>query len=156
MTDAIKNVVDPKALPLDEFLRGGRQVTFYHLTDPVYRAQSILRDGVIRTTESNVGSPTPKRQPYGEHVGPDVVWLLDELPATLEHMHHGLNVEKQGYVFEVNVPAIRWLDWTWAAAMNPDWRADLIASGGGMEDAEHWYVFPAPIKRPLWTNHYAL
>lgn len=56
-------------------------MAFHHYTSTVH-LPSILGEGVLRPTESNVGSPT-----QGAHVGPDVVWLLDEdLPSA----NHGL------------------------------------------------------------------
>ena len=130
-------------------------MTFFHLTDPDVRAPAILRDGVIRTSESNVGSPSRTMQPYGEHFGPDVVWLLDSLPSASVPMANGLSVPKQHYVFEVDVPTIRWIDWEWTHRMNPSWRSAFVNSGGGPALADHWYVFPAPIRQSRWVNHYA-
>jgi hypothetical protein len=132
----------------------------YHFTSR-FHLDSILRDGVITTTESNVGSPIPFLRPYGTHVGPDVVWLLD-LPDA-GHTH-GLGHEKTEVRIAVEVPAIRWLDWPHTAQMNPKWFARLVKTGGGIEAAAHWYVFPAPIrassweaihvKEPTWREYY--
>lgn len=114
----------------------------------------ILREGVIRPSESNIGAPwsTPGR-PSGAQVGPDVVWLLDqEDPA--EH-HHGLLgsvLDKRAVRISVSVPGIRWLDWAPAAQMDPAWRETFVKVGGGPAAAERWYVFPAPIRQERWTE----
>ena len=60
----------------------------YHFTCREH-LEAIKRDGVILTTESNIGSPLPRLKPFGEHVGPDVVWLTD--CPNLDRGDHGLS-----------------------------------------------------------------
>lgn len=121
---------------------------------------SILEDGLLRPTESNVGTLYPVAGfPSGLHAGPEVVWLLDS--ETVDH-GHGLvlpqmpgvahDVDKTEVRITVDVPAIRWLDWEWADRMEPRWRAVMTESAGGIEAVQHWYVLPAPIRRTRWRE----
>jgi hypothetical protein len=99
----------------------------------------------IRPSESNVGSPAPHHRPFGERIGPDVVWLLDTDQLAFPHGLAGSIFDKTRVCIEVNVPAIRWLDWAPAASMDSRWRQMLINIGGGPAAAQHWYVWPASI-----------
>lgn len=129
-------------------------MTFFHYTS-VPAAELIRRRGRILPVESNVGSVLPWESPTGPHAGPDVVWLLDDSdPFAFEH---GLHTEKNGLDkraarFEVDVPALRWLDWQPGLTMAVSWRATFITVGGGFEAAEHWYVWPAAIRSPRWVG----
>ena len=117
----------------------------YHFTHPLH-LPSILADGRLRTTESNVSFSRAR-------VGPDVVWLIDEPEPDFSGEHsHGLYGAKQQVRFEVEVPGIKWTNWAWAARMTALDRDTLINSGGGIERAEHWYVFPAPIVARRWCS----
>lgn len=124
---------------------------FYHFTSRLHMVH-IQAAGLIRTTESNVGSPDPRHTPHGQHVGPDVVWLLDTPEAAFDHGLRGSAVDKTAVYVAVDVPAIRWLDWGPAAAMDPRWRRTLIERGGGPTAAERWFVWPASIPRVRWVN----
>jgi hypothetical protein len=133
-------------------------MTYYHLTSERH-LKGIERDGVIRPSESNVGSPVPAWQPYGTHVGPDVVWLLN---TPVLEFNHGLTTaagsdlvsafDKTAVAIEVNVPAMRWLDWAYSSQMHPAWRKAFIQAGGGDEAATHWYVWPRTIRRSRWVS----
>lgn len=119
-------------------------MTFYHYTS-LFRLPQIREAGVILTTESNVSNRVP-------NAGPPVVWLTD-LPDLGETTHglEGSLYDKKQVRIEVRVPAIRWLDW--APALNrkgDNNRERLIITGGGMEAAEHWYVWPSPIRAVRW------
>lgn len=132
---------------------GAGRRKFYHFTSKAHLPY-IVWDGVILPSESNVGSPVPTLEPSGVGVGPDVVWLLD-VPDV--EFNHGLYAEKTGkneVRFEVDVPAIRWLDWAPASQMNPAWRELFVRSAGGEEAASHWYVFPAKIAKEHWLGVY--
>lgn len=119
-------------------------MTFYHYTSPAH-LPSIIRDGQIRTTESNVAGDVA-------YAGPSVVWLLDE-PVAVRGVDGLMSVVDKTLVrIEVDVQAIRWLDWQWTAYMDPRWKEALIESGGGIERAEHWYLYPVPIQRRRWRE----
>ncbi len=125
---------------------------FFHYTS-VQHLESIERRGLIIPTESNIGSPTPDMPPFGEHVGPDVVWLMDEEdPFAHDHGLAGSFHNKRAVRIEVDVPAILWLAWEPAMRMNPVWRGAFMHSGGGSPAYHHWYVWPAPIKRGRWKS----
>lgn len=123
---------------------------FYHFTS-VEHWIDIQQTGLIYPTESNVGSPLQGLEPSGVRLGPDVVWLLDG--PDLGDAGHGLTGsihDKTAVCIEVDVPAIRWLDWEFTAKMNPAWRSITIKTGGGDDAAARWYVWPAAIPRQRW------
>lgn len=121
-------------------------MTFFHYTS-AERLPVIIESGMILPSESNV-------DPYHEHVGPDVVWLLDRQIGT-SHLTHGLDgsmYDKRSAFIEVDVPAIWWLSWEWTWKMKPEWRDVMITSGGGPTAAAQWYVWPASISRRRWIR----
>lgn len=115
---------------------------FYHFTSK-HHWVDIEADQKIRTTESNLHMTV-------DHFGPDVVWLVDTVDV--EDGEHGLGPWKRSVRIEVNVPAIRWLDWAPVANMNARWKANLIKAGGGIECAKHWYIWPNPIPSEKWLD----
>jgi hypothetical protein len=120
-------------------------MTFFHFTHAVH-LPTILETGYLKTTESNVSFSV-------DNAGPQVVWLLDQAePEWSEDMAHGLYPAKRQIRFEVDVPAIKWTNWVPAAQMSRIDRAVLIKGGGGIEAAEHWYVFPARIFARRWVS----
>lgn len=124
--------------------------TLYHFTSP-HHVVPILAGQRLMPSESNVGSPLPWQSPTGAKVGPDVVWLLDTDDLRgLPHNLVGRLADKTAIRFTVAVPAIRWMDWTPATKMNPQWREAFVQAGGGPKAAEHWFVFPGPIPSQSW------
>lgn len=119
---------------------------FHHFTSTSH-LRAILTDRALLPSESNIGSPRE-----GAHVGPDVVWLLDEATPTHGHGLEHSTLDKTGVRFSVEVPAIRWTDWQWASRMDPRWKESILATGGGTEAAGHWYVWPAVIPSRLWSE----
>lgn len=117
--------------------------TFRHWTAAV-RVPQILQDGFIRTTDPVLSMYKPG--------GPQVVWLLpsDVDPGTGHD--NGLSHQKRDGWIDVNVPAIRWLDWEPQHRMDPEWRDTIISAGGGIDIASRWYVWPAPIRRVRFTG----
>ena len=121
----------------------------YHFTAPAARSHlgSILREGWIRTTESNVSLER-------EHAGPDVVWLTtDGAPEA----HAGWAVGLPGPIdgaktwarltVDVN-DAVPWKDFATQHAMKRRDREALTAFG----DGDSWWVALRPIPRKEWAE----
>jgi hypothetical protein len=109
----------------------------YHFTS-FYHLHKILADGFIRVTESNIGSPFKEWLPYGEHVGPDVVWLT-ESKEKLDNGLIGGAVDKQKIRFEIEIEnAIRWRDFANQYKINPKWYRRLDITGN--YTAKNWWV----------------
>lgn len=119
-------------------------MTLYHFTSR-YHWKVIERAAVILPGDSNLSPVDPT-------VGPAVVWLTDTPTTDLGHGLGGSAVDKTEVRIEVDVPAIRWLDWSPAASMDQRWRDIIIKTGGGMDAAEHWWVWPAPIRASRWVD----
>jgi len=132
---------------------GVSAMILYHFTSLYHHLPRIIDSGVLRPSESNVGSPYPEHFPHGDHVGPDVVWLLDT-PDLGGHPHGlaGSSVDKTRVMFTVDVAAVPWVDWLPAARMDPRWRDLFISSAGGDDAARHWYVYPGVIPRRRWLR----
>lgn len=114
----------------------------YHFTSREH-LPAILNSGLVLPSESNI-------HPSIERAGPDVVWLTDTESSGLGHGLAGSATLKGAVRIEVDVPAIRWLEWEWTAHMAGWWREAIVRAGGGDEAAAHWYVWPAPIRRSRW------
>ena len=126
--------------------------TLYHFTSQIHLPM-IQAAGQLRTTESNIGSVTPIRPPYGDHIGPDVVWLLDT--ADLDGRRHGLqgsSADKTRVRFTVRARATRWVSWPPAQRMHPEWREEFIRDGGGPAAARRWWVSERPIPSTAWLQ----
>jgi hypothetical protein len=126
---------------------------FYHFTSETH-LPLILDAGYLKLSESNVGSGIPSLPPFGDHAGPDVVWLLDV--PTVRHHSHGLagaSVDKTAIRFTVHAPdAVRWLNWQPAMQMHPEWRQIFVRVGGGSADSRHWYVVEHEIHAADWLE----
>jgi hypothetical protein len=123
-----------------------RPETLYHYTHELWLSE-IYRDGIINTTESNIGFPET-------HFGPDVVWALDTdwMPDGAD-LPHGLLPQKTlaRIAFKTPKRAYKWTDWSWVEKMKPDWKETMIRTGGGQEAADHWWVVDHPIISRHWT-----
>lgn len=119
-------------------------MTFRHWTAAV-RVPEIVEGGIIWPTDSML-------HPV-HHVPPSVVWLLPSGTDPGAGHDNGLYDAKRTGWIDVNVPAIRWLDWSPTLRMNPAWKAAMIEAGGGIECAAHWYVWPAAIRAPRFVDH---
>lgn len=125
----------------------------YHFTSPE-RLTMIRITGEIRVTESNIGSNRPDIRPYGEHVGPDVVWLTDvgvvsARGAGLDRTPDG--TDKTAVRITVDVPdheVIWWPDFAVEHGMHKAWRRALERG----RDPRSWFVLTRPIPRAEWVD----
>jgi hypothetical protein len=109
----------------------------YHFTAPATsHLGSILREGRIRVTESNVSFDE-------EHAGPPVVWLT----SNGEQHGHGWHAggPKLGARLTVEAQAEHYPAWARAHGVSTATLEALAASGG---DPAEWWVVPRPIYRP--------
>jgi hypothetical protein len=119
-------------------------VRLYHFTSPE-RLTAILAEGVIRTTESNIGSGRPDLPPCGDHVGPDVVWLTDRQEPDARGLALDLQIDgtdKTGVRITVEVPdAEHWPAFATAYGMNATWRRAMEEDRA----PQTWWVVARPI-----------
>lgn len=111
-------------------------------------------EGPPEAVLNNAMAPTGK---YGDHVGPDVVWLTDD-PTPSQHWQ-ALDAQpgmpymfrKNIVLFTVEVPdedLLHWPEWAreqgiseyWYDALDPD------------KQAEHWYCVPRRILKEEWVS----
>lgn len=130
---------------------GGKIGTWYHFTSPDHLPR-ILKSGFLKTVESNIGSPVPTMPPTGDHVGPDVVWLLDTPEVEYDHGLTGSIHDKTGVRFTVRCKAERWTAWAPGRQAHPAWRAAMVRAGGGEPATRHWLVSERPIPAASWTK----
>jgi len=121
-------------------------VILYHFTSPE-RLARIQGAGVLRTTESNIGSGHPDWRPYGEHIGPDVVWLTDDQSPDGRALALDLQIDgtdKMAVRITVDVDEADvwwWPDFALHHGAHRKWRR-LLGQGRAPES---WWVHPAPI-----------
>jgi hypothetical protein len=119
-------------------------IELYHYTTPLH-LRSIVSEGVLRPTESNVSL-------LEEHAGPDVVWATDA-PSLPEIGAHGLGPIKGGVRIAFRHPrAVRWMEWPWRERMDPLWRDAMVSAGGGDAAAQHWWLVEGPVPMKLWES----
>ena len=119
----------------------------YHYTAREH-LPSIMAEGVLRTTESNLDFRRAD-------AGPRVVWLLDTPTAT--DASHGLSYsvyDKTAVRIEVRPQkAVRWAEWAKSQpAYDRTTAAVLARTGGGPEAAAHWWVSESPIPSSEWVE----
>lgn len=95
---------------------------------------------------------------YGEHVGPDVVWLTsDPTPKQAwQSLDNVLDVraEKSQILFVVDVPdedVKKWSHWAFEQGISRFWYDALDDDDGS---AENWYVVPREIPKAEWVAIY--
>lgn len=119
----------------------------YHFTH-VGHLPSILAEGRLRTTESNISITKM-------HAGPDVVWLFDT-PTIPEATTDGsLYAEKRRVRFTVSIPRAhvhQWSKWGPVQSMSPSWKEAFLKAGGGMSAARKWWVATSPIPASQWLE----
>jgi hypothetical protein len=122
----------------------------YHYTCPCdLHLGSILGDEMIRTTESNIGSGFPDMKPFGEHVGPDVVWLTTSEYASVGQGLSGSIHDKTAARIVVDVDdAEPWERWCKHQGINPRWRRLLEKN----TYPHQWYVVERDIPQADWVS----
>ncbi len=112
----------------------------YHFTS-LYHLPLIRQAGFLKLVESNIGSPDKRFLPYGEHVGPDVVWLTERMDPS-GHGLGGASVDKRKVRIEFNIEdmesAIRWRDFANQHGINREWYRIMDKSGD--YTARYWWV----------------
>lgn len=125
--------------------------TYYHYTaDADSHVGSVLQQGVITTTESNISLQRT-------HLGPDVVWLLDRpMQAWEDHgLRYLIGSAKTAVEVAVDLPSEEVHDWrTWAQqhGSDPKTIALLTRTGGGRTQSRHWRVIERPILSAEWRH----
>jgi hypothetical protein len=129
-------------------------VILYHYTCPCDRhLGSILDDGLLRTTESRIGSDRPDVLPYGEHVGPDVVWLsrskrpVDGRGLISQAGFGGCDKRRVRFVMDL-ADALHWPEWSKLQGINPRWKRALEEH----QFPDLWYVVERPIPKSEWVS----
>ncbi len=115
----------------------------FHYTSVTHLA-AIRASGVIRPSESNIGSPFVDMKPYGLHVGPDVVWLTAQDDVQSGHGLEGAPVDKFAVRITIEASdAVQWRQFAEARGINRQWYRilDKVANYA----AKHWYVLPRSI-----------
>ena len=133
-------------------VRGG--VILYHYTCSCdHHLGSILDDGLLRTSESHICSDRPDVLPHGEHVGPDVVWLVkskrpvDGRGLTVQAGFEGCDKTAVRFVVDL-ADADHWPAWSRLQGINPRW-------GRALEQYQYpdlWYVVERPIPKGEWVS----
>lgn len=120
-------------------------VLYHYTANLESHVGSILRDGFIDVTESNI---SPRRT----HAGPDVVWLTThDVPSAGHGLDWGHGVpSKRAIRITVDVPVRevhKWREWAAGRGMDPFWMRRLAAAGG----ANSWRVVQRPIPQTEWV-----
>lgn len=112
----------------------------YHYTSRHHHKQ-IVDSGVIKTTESNIGSGHPDFKPYGVDVGPRVVWLTSQPDVVDGHGLNGSLYNKFEVRFQFDlVDAIKWSDFATQHGINKHWYRILDKAAN--YTARYWWVLP--------------
>jgi hypothetical protein len=124
----------------------------YHFTAE-FHLPMIRKSGVLIPTESNIGSPIAGWPPYGQHVGPDVVWL-----SSAANIVKGLGIigftgdfDKTGVRITVDLPdneVVKWTKWPYRRRMNKHWRKVMEQD----QLPELWWLIERPIHDYEWVD----
>lgn len=95
---------------------------------------------------------------YGEHVGPDVVWLTSD-PTPKQawqslNEHLDVRAQKSQILFVVEVPdedMHKWSEWAFEQGISQFWYDALDDDDGS---ADNWYVVPREIPKAEWVAIY--
>ena len=126
----------------------------------------IWAAGRLTTTESNIGAP--KRfdpvtnrwaygEPFGRHVGPDVVFLFDRIDPRfygdggmmMNQQYRDPLVDKTMVRFEVLVDGARpWTEWCEEQGISKRWRKQLAKAGRETQ----WWILERDIPAAEWEK----
>lgn len=121
-------------------------IRLYHFTSKQgYRG--ILEKGYIAIGDGNLSfMPSNDNQ---------VVWLTTSPLPTGGHGLGGSAYDKTQVRFTLDLPedyVSRWATWADRKGIDPEWKECLIATGGGKESADTWWVAEDPIPDCFWTE----
>lgn len=138
------------------------------LNPETYKAKVVLDVQLDHTDkDGNVGDliiDTPvsvlDMTPYGEHVGPDVVWLTRDItpkqawavPRTHNWEDHPVDYRKDAVLIAVEVPdeeVHKWTEWAFEQGINQKWYDSLAM---GLDEHEDWYVVTRPVPIEEWIG----
>lgn len=123
-------------------------MVLYHFTSPDDRhLGSILRDGQIKTTESNVS-------PFKIDAVPRVVWMTTNPDPAAHAGWSGPTGMKTVVRFTIDVPKFTVMPWTEFARRHnvPDfWQRAMITAAGGGSCYRSWYVRTTAIPAKNWS-----
>lgn len=116
----------------------------YHYTS-IYHLLKILKDGHLKTTESNASSTV-------EHFAKDVVWLTSKKDPQGETSIGGGATDKKKIRITMNssVPAIRYIDWAEKTGVSKYFMECLNEAGG--HQMQKWHVIERPIQQHEWKQ----
>lgn len=120
----------------------------YHFTSE-FHLPLIMSDGFLKLTESNIGSPRSDLLPYGEHIGPDVVWLTDLPEASTLGIDDSF-FNKLKVRFTVEIEAESWQKFAKRHNINRKWYRILDETGGFT--AKNWFISEKPIFAKDWLE----
>ena len=124
----------------------------YHFTS-AYHLKMILKSGMIRTTDSCL---TPGLPNSAEVVkDPKVVWLTNDASWSHQNWRQGSLVDKAEVRIAVELPrdnVYKWLRWAKQHGAPERWIKALINNGGGLAEANHWYVCEDPVPSFRWRK----
>lgn len=127
-------------------------------------------DGKYGDVFSDTDATTEDMTPYGEHVGPDVVWLTRDAtprqawatpvnqnqlwvsPGKTEWESIPEEYRKDTVLMVVDIPddeVHKWSEWAFEQGINPAWYNRLAM---GLDEHENWYVVTRPIPMTEWVG----
>lgn len=121
---------------------------------------NVTQDGKFGDIISDTNASSDDLAPYGEHLGPDVVWLTRDItprqawasPGGHSWEEHPEMYRKDSILIEVNVPdeeVHKWSEWAFEQGINPNWYYALAL---GLDEHLDWFVIERPIPFEEWTG----
>lgn len=117
----------------------------YHYTSTWHLPRNLAAK-MLTVAESNFSSPLPGMPPPGEHVGPDVVWLMKAQNRRTGLGLGGSSVDKTAVRITVEVPdheVHHWPEWANYRGINKQWQRRLEKDMYPFL----WYVVERPVQK---------